>query len=157
MARPVRSLTTRSLLIGASVAGLACSGTAPAAAAPPTFAVTTTADGGAGSVREAVRQASAAGTAAVVRVPAGTYALTRCGADDTGAAGDLDLATAALVTIAGTGTVTIRQACAGERVLHARGGGRLVLDRLTITGGSVAGAAGAAAEGGGVHARATCC
>src|SRR3712207_8783654 len=54
----------------------------------------------------------------------------------------LDLATASLVTIRGTGAVTIRQTCAGERVLQATGGGRLILDRLTITGGNLTGAAG---------------
>jgi hypothetical protein len=93
----------RTGLVALAVAALALPGASPAAAAaaPPTFTVTTAADGGAGSLREAVRRASAAGAAAAVQVPAGTYPLTVCGADDAGAAGDLDLDTAATVTVGG--------------------------------------------------------
>jgi hypothetical protein len=114
--------------------------------------VTTTADGGPGSLRAAVVAASASATAVVVDVPAGTYELTRCGADDTGDSGDLDLRTAAPVTLrAPSGGVTVRQTCAGERVLESHAAeGRLTLDRLTVTGGSVTGPA---AEGGGLRVR----
>jgi hypothetical protein len=146
------ALTALAAAIGLALAMLLGPLTGIADAATP--AVTTTADGGAGSLRAAVLAASASGRATVIDVPPGVYALTRCGVDDAGAAGDLDLATAAGVTLrASSGAVTIRQTCAGERVLQARGGGRLTLERITLTGGRVVGRAGGEAQGGGVWAQ----
>jgi hypothetical protein len=149
--RPVSGALTAAAGVAVLVGGL-LGAASPAAAAP---AVTTTADGGAGSLRAAVLAANASGAAETIDLPPGTYALTRCGADDTGANGDLDLTTAAAVTLrAPSGGVTIRQTCAGERVLQSHAaGGRTVLQRVTVTGGSVTGAAGAAAEGGGLWVR----
>ena len=103
--RPVSGALTAAAGAAVLVGGL-LGGASPAAAAPD---VTTTADGGAGSLRAAVLAADASGAAEVIELPPGTYALTRCGADDTGANGDLDLTTAAAVTLrAPSGGVTIR-------------------------------------------------
>lgn len=142
--------TFRLLPAAAAAAALAVGGMAwavPAAGAVP--AVTTTTDGGPGSLRAALLAANAATTAIVVDVPPGTYALTRCGAGDDG---DLDVTTTAPLTLrAPSGGVTMRQTCAGERVLQSHAaGGRLTLDGVTVTGGSVTGPA---AEGGGVWVR----
>lgn len=142
------------LAAGSAIAvGVALGGPAPSVSAA-TFTVTTTVDGGPGSLRAAVSAASAAGEDSVINVPAGTYALTLCGSDDTNASGDLDLNTASHVTIQGPvgGGVTIRQNCVGQRVLHGLGGGALTLARLTVTGGQLSAARGRNADGAGVWA-----
>ncbi|HMJ13075.1 MAG TPA: hypothetical protein VK524_16755, partial [Polyangiaceae bacterium] len=121
-----------------------------------TFSVNTTEDAASGSLRDAITRANASTEAAVrIELPNGTYQLTRCGVDDTNVGGDLDATTRASITLVGTGpSVVIRQMCPGERVLDARGEGRLVLNGVTITGGSVASADPALpADGGGVRAR----
>jgi hypothetical protein len=158
--RPMASAGVPTVIVAGLAVAAALGGPLPAAVAAGSLpaagsiAVTTTVDGGPGSLRAAVIAAGASGTATAVDVPAGAYTLSRCGADDTGAAGDLDLRTTAAVTIAASaGSVTIRQTCPGERVLQALGGGRLTLTGLTVAGGSVIGTAGAGAAGGGIWAQ----
>src|SRR5262245_18338912 len=60
--------------------------------APALFEVTTTADGGPGSLRQAVLDANANGEDDLILLPAGTYRLTIAGAgEDAGLTGDLDV------------------------------------------------------------------
>jgi hypothetical protein len=135
--------------LNALALSLGCFG---ASCGPSTITVTTTADGGPGSLRAAVASANAADPSSSVRIelPAGTYTLNLCG----GSEGDLDLTTGAVVTLVGTADrVVIRQTCAGERVLESRGGALLALSNLTISGGALASQdATAPAQGGGVRA-----
>ncbi len=67
------------------------------------------------SVREAVQ---ASGTGDTVSIPAGTYTLTIVGADDTGAAGDLDISVGLLVEGAGSDMTTIDATGLGDRIFH---------------------------------------
>ncbi|HMJ16647.1 MAG TPA: hypothetical protein VK524_34770, partial [Polyangiaceae bacterium] len=112
---------------------------------PRSVLVTTTADGGPGSLRAAIDAANAAGaTATRIALPTGTYDLTRCGADDTNAAGDLDITTDAKVSLVATGpNAVIRQTCANERLLHVLGQGLFTLAGVTLTGGRTDGSGGA--------------
>jgi hypothetical protein len=63
--------------------------------------------------------------------------------------GDLDRSSATALTVDGNG-FTIRQACAGERVMHQAGSGALTLNGVTITGGT-----NSSGNGGGVLASAS--
>jgi hypothetical protein len=90
--------------------------------------VSSTADGGGGSLRAAIARANVSRSAVIIRIPSGTYELTRCGADDDNRAGDLDVTASKPVTLEATGAdVVIRQTCAGERVLDALADGLLIL------------------------------
>lgn len=106
-----------------------------------TIRVTSSADGGPGSLRAAIDAANRDDqtTAVIIELPSGTYELSRCGADDSNAAGDLDIKTKLPITISAKGAVTIRQTCAGERVLEGFGTGRLTLTGVTVTGGQFVG------------------
>ena len=109
---------------------------APPAAGATTFVVTTTADGGPGSLRAAVGLASDAPGEDVVQLAAGaTYELTDCSP----AGGDLDHAGTDVLIIAGAGA-TIVQHCPNQRVLHTHGG--VILQDVTIRGGSAIGPGG---------------
>lgn len=140
---------------GLSFALLAGLGAALSSCEPEqTVAVTTTVDGQAGSLRAAIDAANASpGADFRIEIPSATYELSVCGQDDSNAAGDLDIVTAARVAMIATGSnVVIRQTCPGERVLDARGGS-LTLKGVTITGGSITSSqATQVAEGGGVRA-----
>lgn len=105
---------------------------------PSPIAVTTTNDGGSGSLRAAIDSANSSSSASVrIEVPPGTYQLTRCAADDTNAGGDLDITTQVPISIVGTGPgVIIKQTCPGERVLDDHGAGLLTVSGLTLTGGN---------------------
>lgn len=120
-------------VVGAAVGGVTGAGPVGAAA----VAVTTTVDGGAGSLRDAFAQASVAGEPTEIVLQAGaTYVLDDC------AEGDLDHTGAHPLTITGNGA-TIRQTCAGERVIES--------DRdLTVVAATVTGGDGAL--GGGIEA-----
>jgi hypothetical protein len=134
----------RPLLFAAGFVGISCDSS--------TLSVGTTSDGGAGSLRAAIATANGQSGAVTIQLPNGEYTLTRCGADDSNAGGDLDITSAASVTLVGTGDdVVIRQTCAGERVIDARGTGGLTLKRVTVTGGSLTADT---AEGGGIRATA---
>ena len=117
--------------------------------------VTTTADtvaaDGVTSLREAFDQANASSATTVIvhLQPGATYQLTRClgGTDeDLNVGGDLDLTRAFTpgFELRGNGT-TIRQTCAGERVIHMTTFTRLTLQGVTVTGGDTAD------SGGGVY------
>jgi hypothetical protein len=103
------------------------------------FPVTTTADGGPGSLRDAIALAGAGAEPNVIELDAGaTYLLDDC------AAGDLDHIGSQPLTIEGHGA-TIRQTCPGERVLETDGD--LTVHDATITGGDLM-----AGIGGGIEA-----
>lgn len=69
------------------------------------LAVTTTNDGGPGSLRAAIDCANSTGGANTITVPAGTYKLTRSGADEDGNnTGDLDILKS--ITLKGAGAAT---------------------------------------------------
>lgn len=90
--------------------------------------VSTTADGGAGSLRAAVDAANAADDADVIVLGAGLeYVISDC------AAGELT-SSAGPLTIVGNGS-TIRQTCADQRVLRNTSEGLLTVDHVTLTGG----------------------
>lgn len=121
-----------------------------------TFKVTSTADGASGSLRAAISAANASRAAAVrIEIPAGTYDLTDCAADDTNAGGDLDLTGRSAAELVAVGSnVVIHQTCAGERVLDALGTGSLKLTGITVSGGSITASDPAeSASGGGVRAK----
>ncbi len=131
---------TLTAIVAAVVLLSAVTALAPAtpAAADTFITVTTTSDGGAGSLRAAVDTANAAATPTTIVLAAGaTYDLTLCGAtEDANTSGDLDLTGAHLVTIDADGAV-INQTCSGERVLHSlTGTGGLTIIAATITGGT---------------------
>ena len=131
-------------------------GAVPAAAAE--IAVTTTDDvvdplDGVTSLREAISEAAGDGDDTIVLEPGATYELDLCDLDpeneeNANASGDLDLISqVGTKTIEGNGA-TIVQTCANEGVLEVRFLATLVLQDLTITGGSRT--AGGAVAGNGV-------
>jgi CSLREA domain-containing protein len=89
------------------------------------------------SLREAITTANGTGAADVVQLAAGaTYELDLCTpeANPNNVAGDLDTAfVGGTLTVRGSGTTTIHQTCAGERIFHAFNA--LVLEGLILTGG----------------------
>ena len=103
------------------------------------------------SLREAVSAANASPSnqVEVLLVPGAVHVLDRCGAaDDDNERGDLDhTAMDQAITLRGAGA-TVRQTCAGERVLHSLAGDVDVVE-ATITGGR---STGVDAEGGGLRA-----
>ena len=111
--------------------------------------VTTTADGGPGSLRAAFTTANGNGQDdEIVLASSATYLLTICGAaaeEDANADGDLDHTPGNALTITGNGA-TIRNTCPDERVIEQLGTGLLTLREVTITGGSTAD------NGGGIQA-----
>ncbi|MDQ4004955.1 MAG: hypothetical protein M3135_01480 [Actinomycetota bacterium] len=142
--RPAAPSALRSSLIGSSLLGLVVLGAPGARAA--VINVTSTADGGAGSLRAAFDTANGNAEADEIVLQSGaTYDLTNCGGgteENANADGDLDHAAAEAITIIGNGA-TIRNTCTDERVIHAVSGtGLLTLRDVTITGGAIAGAGG---------------
>jgi hypothetical protein len=117
-------------------------GAAPAGAVD--VVVTTTADGGPGSLRDAVDQVNAGGIFNSITLAAGeTYTLDTCPAmgddEDANIDGDLDFLGTS-VNVFGNGA-TIEQTCADERVVHVFGASVAFFD-LELTGGDSAGAGG---------------
>ncbi|HEY6556138.1 MAG TPA: choice-of-anchor Q domain-containing protein [Polyangiaceae bacterium] len=114
--------------------------------------VTTTADGQEGSLRAAIAtiNADSSLTDATIQLAPGTYELTVCGSDDSNALGDLDVVSSAKVVLESSGSAVIRQTCAGERVLDARGTNLLTLRGISVVGGSLT--ASGSAQGGGLRA-----
>jgi predicted outer membrane repeat protein len=103
-----------------------------------TFPVTTTDDGGVGSLRQAIIDANANPGADMVTIPAGTYTLTIAGADeDAGLTGDLDITQN--LTIVGDGAdVTIIDGNGLDRIFDIHGGVTVNISGVTIRGGEVA-------------------
>ena len=138
--RAVRRGPVVALVVGAVVAATTVIGSGVARAVD--VAVSTTTDGGAGSLRDAFTQASASAIPSTITLQAAqTYTLDSCVAAD----GDLDYTNSQPLTIVGNGS-TIRQTCAGERVIESDGD--LTIQDVIVTGG----AAGAGALGGGIEA-----
>ena len=129
--------TRVAVLLGTVVAAVGIVvGGAPASA--EAIAVSTTADGGAGSLRAAFAQASGNAEAdEIVLQPGATYVLDDC------AEGDLDHTAADDLTLTGNGA-TIEQTCAGERVVESDSD--LALVEVTLTGGDATGALGGGVE-----------
>jgi LPXTG-motif cell wall-anchored protein len=137
---PEASPRQRRLRVAAAAALVAAIGSATLvmAAAPSGatgFAVTTTADGGTGSLRAALDQANAHPGPDLISLPAGTYTLALAGrGDDANLTGDLDVLDDVLIVgTAGTGATTIDGAGL-DRVFDVVGGS-LSVQGLTITGG----------------------
>lgn len=136
-ARPARARIGRgalaALLVGATTVVL---GGTPASGA--VFAVTTTDDGGPGSLRDAVALASASAEPNVIELEEdATYVLDDC------TAGELHHTGSQPLTIEGNGA-TIRQTCAGARVVETDSD--LTVNDLTITGGDLPGGLGGGIE-----------
>jgi predicted outer membrane repeat protein len=115
------------------------------------FNVTTTTDGGPGSLRQAIIDANASPGADTINVPAGVYILTIAGANENAAAtGDLDISED--VTIIGAGSAsTIIDGGGLDRVFDVRFGvTNATMSGLTIRNGLINGATGN--FGGGINA-----
>jgi predicted outer membrane repeat protein len=114
--------------------------------------VTTTADGGAGSLRTAFDIANGNGQADEIVLQAGaTYDLTLCGGagqEDANADGDLDHIAPEALSITGN-DATIRNTCPDERVIHLVVSGPFSLIATTVTGGDAPGDGGAIESVGG--------
>ena len=101
------------------------------------FAVTIMADGGAGSLRDAIRQANANPGPDTITVPVGTYTLSIAGRDeDANLTGDLDITGPTTIIGAGAG-LTIIDAAGIDRVFDIIGG-PTELQGMTITNGAPA-------------------
>ena len=105
-----------------------------------TYTVTTTTDGGAGSLRQAIINANAnAGTDTITFVGSGTYLLTITGAvEDAAATGDLDITEDLIIIGNGTGNTVIDASGFGgtpDRVFDIRGNSTATISGLTIQGG----------------------
>ena len=135
----VRRPPALAVLMGLLAVALALGVRPVRAEAATTINVTTTADGGAGSLRAAIATANADTGAVVISVPPGTYDLT---------AGVLNVGTApgATISIVSSGTAAntvIRQTTAGAGVFNLDpnqvGDVAVTLQNLTITGGDAGG------------------
>jgi CSLREA domain-containing protein len=93
------------------------------------------------SLREAIIAANAGG-GGEVSVPSGTYTIALAGADDTGAAGDLDISANVTITGGGSGigaagvALTTIDGDDFDTVFHVHGGASLTLNDLVVTDGS---------------------
>ncbi len=105
-----------------------------------TYTVTTTADGGPGSLRQAIIDANTnPGTDLITFSGSGTYLLTLSGAgEDAAAAGDLDITDDLIIVGNGTGNTVIDASGFGgtpDRVFHLKGTSTASISGLTIQGG----------------------
>jgi len=136
--RPKRSRLRAAFAVTAAASLVAMIGVSePVSAA--SYAVTTTNDGVVGSLRAAIDLANANPGADVIAVPPGHYTLTVAGQDEgANATGDLDI-TGDLTIIGTDGAAATTIDAAGlDRVFDVQGG-VVILEGLTITGGSVPG------------------
>ena len=134
---------------------------ATASAGAATIQVSGTADefgsGSACGLREAIEAAnqnaafggcSAGSGPDTIRLPAGTYGLTRVDQDDTNEEGDLDVIAGSVVTIAGAGARTTAvevagdHGVAGDRPLHVAGSATLAASGITFRKGNPNGGGG---------------
>lgn len=144
-------------LLVLAVAGLTLVPARPAAAAE--FVVTLPGDpapgpaclaGGDCSLREAVLAANATAGPDLVRLPAGTFALSRVGAgEDAAATGDLDVTDDLILAGAGSADTIVDGGALGDRILDVRGTS-VRLEGLTITGGGRLAGGGIVSRGGNV-------
>jgi len=122
-----------------------------------TYTVTTTTDGGAGSLRQAIIDANAnSGTDTITFVGSGTYMLTIAGTGENAAAtGDLDITDDLIIIGNGTGN-TIIDGGGLDRVFDIFPGATATISDLTIqNGGNVTQGGGIQATGGGGGAQLT--
>ena len=123
----------------------------PVGATAATFVVTTTADGGPGSLRAAVLDANAAGGSNTIQVGSGTYTLTLDPFQFEITSGDN-------VTITGAGAgSTIIDAAGRGRAFQVDTGSSLTLTGMTVQNGSVGNIRPAASPRVGPHATAPAC
>lgn len=111
-----------------------------------TYTVTTTTDGGAGSLRQAIINANAnAGTDTITFVGSGTYLLTIAGTgEDAAATGDLDITDNLIIIGNGPGNTVIDASGFGvDGVVHLLGTNTATISGVTIQGGT-------ANDGGGI-------
>jgi predicted outer membrane repeat protein len=135
--KPLIRSTSRVAVLGLLASGLVM--IAPSVAGADTIDVTTTADGGAGSLRAAIDEINTAGAGPhTINLVAGeTYELTDCDL------GYLEVqAGNGPLTINGNGA-TIDQTCVGERIMRYDAIEQLTFNEVTITGGNRTGSAGA--------------
>ncbi len=125
--RAARSPITRCVVAAALLAAGTIVAASPVGAGEIT--VTTTTDGGAGSLRSAVESANTSDDADVIVLATGEEYVLSCPGGE--------LAVSAPLTIVGNGA-TIRQSCAGARVLRNTGDGLLTVRDVTLTGGDAA-------------------
>ena len=87
----------------------------------------------------AIMEARASAEASTIQLPAGTYHLTLVGSgENEGATGDLDIGYRALNIIgAGAATTIVDATGLGDRVFDLHNGDRVVIQGITITGGSL--------------------
>ena len=101
------------------------------------FAVTTTVDGGAGSLRQAIINANSTPGTDTINLGAGTYTLTIGGAGENAAAtGDLDITDNLTIVGAGADTTIIDASGLSDRVFEVFAGMTLDISGVTITGGN---------------------
>ena len=147
----MRGKARRLMVLAVCAAAAVLADTRAGRAAGP-FTPTTTADGGSGSLRDAIIQANAAGGASEINLEAGqTYELTipdlapgTTDSEDAAQTGDLDVGdpltfTNITITIHGNGATIKGTPAVGRRILEVVPGATLVLDDLTITGGFACG------------------
>ncbi len=156
-ARSRRLLAVFALSLGLTLAVTCLLGAGLRVARAATFTVTTFADDYDGvcdahcSLRDAIVVAHGNGLVDTISLSKGTYVLTRTGAgEDAGLTGDLDIARAQAITIAGVGAdLTTIDATGIDRVLDIHLGlraGTVVISGVTIYNGNPG-----AAEGGGIR------
>jgi CSLREA domain-containing protein len=97
-----------------------------------TAACETAAGNGICTLRAAVQQANAHAGADTILVPAGTYALSRPGSDDTALNGDLDVTDNLTIIGAGAGSTVINGSASGDRVFEFIGAIKVNVYNLTI-------------------------
>ncbi len=114
-----------------------------------TFTVTTTADGGPGSLRDAIKQANSnVEKNAVIILPAGIYSLTGAVDENNNLGGDLDIMSNIIIRGVGA-SATIIDGSGNDRVFHVMDG-RVTLTGMTIRNGLAHYGGGCCVEGGDV-------
>lgn len=102
------------------------------------LAVTTTSDGGAGSLRQAIINANATVGADTIYLGPGTYSLTVGGHSENSAnTGDLDITDDLTIIGAGADVTVVDASALGDRVFEVFAGTTFELSGITLTGGSV--------------------
>ena len=86
------------------------------------------------SLRDAIYAANSNSDPSTIILPAGTYALSRVGYDDTGESGDLDIREDTIISGAGTEQTLIdAQAFTDDRIFDVQNGAEVTVSGLTIS------------------------
>ncbi len=88
------------------------------------------------SLRDAIYIANEFPDASTIVLPAGTYTLTRVGADDTGAEGDLDIFADTVLSGAGAGQTLVDAQAIGDRIFDIQNGSDVTISGISIAYGS---------------------